>query len=109
MSVTPLPRTPEEVTPDWLSAALSERFPDTRVASVEVLEIHHGTNSNAKLGVSYDEADGLPETFFLKMPMTKQPHSESILRSSLRMWTALRERSSQRNCARPTRLSSYGA
>ena len=67
MPVTPLPRTPEEVTPDWLSAALSERFPDTRVASVEVLEIHHGTNSNAKLGVAYDEADGLPETFFLKM------------------------------------------
>jgi hypothetical protein len=63
----PLPRTPADVTPAWLSEALSERFPGTRVRAVDVLEIHHGTNSNARLGVRYDEADGLPETFFLKM------------------------------------------
>ena len=62
-----LPETPEDVTPEWLSDALSERFPGTRVRSVDVLEIHHGTNSNAKLGVRYDQADDLPETFFLKM------------------------------------------
>ena len=65
--IAPLPSDPSEVTPDWLSQALSERFPGTRVREVEVLEIHHGTNSNARLGVTYDEGPGLPETFFLKM------------------------------------------
>ena len=63
----PLPHDPSEVTPEWLGSALSERFPGTRVASVDVLEIHHGTNSNARLGVRYDAGPELPETFFLKM------------------------------------------
>lgn len=68
MSRSPaLPADPSEVTPEWLSQALDERFPGTRVASVEVLEIHHGTNSNARLGVRYAGESALPETFFLKM------------------------------------------
>jgi len=63
----PLPSDPSEVTAAWLTEALSERFPGTRVRQVEVLEIHHGTNSNARLGVRYDEGPELPESFFLKM------------------------------------------
>jgi len=62
-----LPQTPNEVTPEWLSSALTERHPDVRVRSVDVLEIHHGTNSNARLGVTYEGDADLPETFFLKM------------------------------------------
>ena len=62
-----LPQTPNEVTPEWLSSALTERHPDVRVRSVDVLEIHHGTNSNARLGVTYERDADLPETFFLKM------------------------------------------
>lgn len=68
MSVPPsLPQTPEAVSPEWLSAALAERHPGVRIRSVEVLEIHHGTNSNARLGVTYEGEPDLPETFFLKM------------------------------------------
>ena len=66
-SFSRLPADPSEVTPEWLSQALGERFPGTRVASVEVLEIHHGTNSNARLGVTYEGQSSLPETYFLKM------------------------------------------
>ena len=66
-SLLPLPISPDEVTPAWLSLALCERFPGTRVQSVDVLEIHHGTNSNARLGVTYHGESALPETFFLKM------------------------------------------
>ncbi len=65
-----LPAEPAEIDPGWLNAALAERQPGARVASVEVLEIHHGTNSNARLRVEY-EADSpagpLPSTFFLKL------------------------------------------
>ena len=64
---TAIPAAPSEVTPDWLEAALAERFPGTRVESVEVLEVHHGTNSNARLRVRYEGNCSLPETFFLKL------------------------------------------
>lgn len=68
MSTHPaLPTDPSEVTPAWLGRALSHRFPETRVASVEVLEIHHGTNSNARLGVTYHGESTLPSSYFLKM------------------------------------------
>ena len=63
----PLPTAPSEVSPEWLGEALSLRFPGTRVDTVEVLEIHHGTNSNARLGVTYQGESPLPATFFLKM------------------------------------------
>ena len=66
-SLSQLPQTPEKVTPEWLTAALDERHPGVRVRSVDVLEIHHGTNSNARLGVTYEGDTDLPETFFLKM------------------------------------------
>ena len=62
-----LPQTPEEVTADWLSDALAERHPGVRARAVDVLEIHHGTNSNARLGVTWEGDPGLPDTFFLKM------------------------------------------
>ncbi|MGE4605446.1 MAG: hypothetical protein AAEJ52_01745, partial [Myxococcota bacterium] len=65
--LSPLPRDPSEVTAGWLGRALCERFPGTRVHTVDVLEIHHGTNSNARLHVTYDGDPALPETFFLKM------------------------------------------
>ena len=66
-SLSRLPQTPENVTPEWLTAALDERHPGVHVRSVDVLEIHHGTNSNARLGVTYEGDADLPETFFLKM------------------------------------------
>ena len=52
-----IPADPSEVTPDWLETALAERFPGTGVESVDVLEIHHGTNSNARLRVRYRVED----------------------------------------------------
>ncbi|MCP4903853.1 MAG: phosphotransferase [bacterium] len=61
-----------------MSEALGERFPGTRVAAVEVLEIHHGTNSNARLGVSYAGESSLPESYFLKMLPLDPERRETI-------------------------------
>jgi hypothetical protein len=63
-----LPVQPADVTPEWLTTALRERFPAVRVESVEVLEIHHGTNSNARVRVEFSEPCELPEIYFLKLP-----------------------------------------
>ena len=73
-----LPMSPAEVTPAWLSEALSERFPNTRVVSTEVLEIREGTNSNALLRVTYDGTSELPETYFLKLPPLDPAAREQI-------------------------------
>ncbi len=78
MSTPALPRHPDEVTPAWLSDALSERFPGSAVASVEVIEVRHGTNSNARLRVAYEGASDLPETFFLKLPPLDPERREQI-------------------------------
>ena len=68
MASTPaLPSHPSHVTPEWLTEALRERFPSANVASIEVLDVHEGTNSNARLLVGYDAPCELPETFFLKI------------------------------------------
>ena len=55
----PIPAEPQSVTPEWLSEALSFRFPETRVESVEVcvreqvatLTEQDKNASNAKLGM----------------------------------------------------------
>jgi len=84
MSTSPaLPADPTQVTPEWLSLALGEHFPGVRVGSVEVLEIHHGTNSNARLGVSYEGEHSLPETYFLKMLPLDPKRRETINKTGM--------------------------
>lgn len=73
-----LPASPADVTPEWLSSALAERSPGTRVAHVEVLEIHQGTNANARLGVTYEGDVQLPSSFFLKMLPLDPERRETI-------------------------------
>ncbi len=69
-----LPTEPAEITPAWLSEALG-----VGVASVEVLEIRHGTNSNARLRIDGD----LPETLFLKLPPLDAARREAVNRTGM--------------------------
>lgn len=83
-----LPEDPADVTPEWLTQALRERFPDAEVRSVDVLEIHHGTNSNARIRVDYqgpseEGPSALPETYFLKLPPLDPERREQINRTGM--------------------------
>jgi len=79
MSTPPaLPVDPAGVTPEWLSEALRERFPTASVASIEVLEIRHGTNSHARLRIGYAVDCGLPEIAFLKLPPLDPVRREAV-------------------------------
>lgn len=77
--------TPAEVHPEWLQSALRKLDPTVRVASVNVLEIHHGTNSNARLRVEYEDAgaENLPSTFFLKMLPLDPERRETINKTGM--------------------------
>jgi hypothetical protein len=64
-----LPRTVDEITPGWLTAALNERFPGTIVARADTVEVIWGTATKVRLRLSYSEGrglGGLPERVCVK-------------------------------------------
>jgi len=56
----PLPRSIDEITPGWLSAALADRHTGVRVASVEPNDVMAGSATKIRLSVNYEE-HGLDE------------------------------------------------
>jgi aminoglycoside phosphotransferase (APT) family kinase protein len=67
MAGLPIPANVDGVTPQWLTAALQERFPGADVAAVEVLDRHEETNSHARLRIAYAQDAGAPATMFCKL------------------------------------------
>lgn len=67
MSTLPLsvPKSWDEVTPAWMSAALAERHPDAVVDEVAVELRDDGTNRRARLALKYSGGSG-PATVFVK-------------------------------------------
>lgn len=68
-AVVSIPRYPADVTPEWLSAALSERTP-VKVAEVDVAAIGTGqTGATYRVTARYATDPGeLPRTFVIKLP-----------------------------------------
>jgi len=53
-----VPKTWDDITPEWLSAALAADFPGVQVDTVTVELRDDGTNRRARLGVSYQAGAG---------------------------------------------------
>jgi hypothetical protein len=65
----PLPVTLEEITREWLTAALRTRTPDVTVRDFEILDVNRGTCTKIRLRLDMDEAGraaGIPERVILK-------------------------------------------
>jgi Ecdysteroid kinase-like family len=65
----PLPMALTDITPEWLTVALAEYAPGTRVVSARVGEPIHGTATNAQLMLEYSPRSAgfpLPTTMWLK-------------------------------------------
>ena len=60
-----VPKTWDDITPEWMSAALAADHPGATVESVTVAERDDGTNRRARLGVTYSAGRG-PATVFAK-------------------------------------------
>jgi len=69
-AVVSIPRYPGDVTPEWLSAVLSERHPSVAVSDVEVVAIGTGqTGATYRVTARYvTDPGGLPQTFVIKLP-----------------------------------------
>lgn len=65
----PLPITIEEITRDWLTAALRTRVPDATVRNFEIVDLMRSTCTKIRLRLDLDEAGrraGIPDTVVLK-------------------------------------------
>ena len=60
-----VPKSWDEITPDWMSTALSDRHPGVTVDDVTLLLRDDGTNRRARLGLTYSAGNG-PATIFVK-------------------------------------------
>ncbi|WP_407688942.1 phosphotransferase family protein [Mycobacterium sp. HUMS_1102779] len=69
-AVVSIPRYPGDVTPEWLSAALSRRGTAVEIAGVEVVAIGTGqTGATYRVKARYaTDPGGLPDTFVIKLP-----------------------------------------
>jgi hypothetical protein len=61
----PVPRTWSDVTPSWMTGALSHRLPAVGVSGVEVVGAEEGTNARARVVLSYARGTG-PASVFVK-------------------------------------------
>jgi hypothetical protein len=67
-----------EISPEWLTSVLQERYPETEVTSLYLGTQLHGTSTKTRLLLSYNDAGhrhGLPPTMWLKNGL--EPHSEA--------------------------------
>lgn len=100
----PIPETPDELTPEWLTAALGLRR--GRVAAVEWERIGQEfgfTGVIGRLRLRYEGADpGPPESLVAKLPMAQDEHSSGY-RAAQQREAALIDRYYER-CAREVRF-----
>src|SRR5437016_465612 len=61
----PVPTQWDDVTPEWMTAAIAGLPPDARVAGVNLLLRDDGTNRRARFGLTYAAGTG-PSTVFVK-------------------------------------------
>ena len=75
----PLPITIEEITREWLTAALRTRAPDVTVRDFRIVDTIHATTTKLRLKVELDDAGkraGIPELLILKGGF--EPHSRLL-------------------------------
>jgi hypothetical protein len=68
-SARPLPMTVDEITRDWLAAALRTRAPEAGLRGFQIVDINNGTCTKIRLQLDLDEAArraGIPERVILK-------------------------------------------
>jgi aminoglycoside phosphotransferase (APT) family kinase protein len=78
-----IPTTDDDLTPEWLTAALAPRYPGVAVAAVEVVDRHELTNAHARIRVTYDEPAGAPAAMFCKVAPLDPSRRDAIIASGM--------------------------
>ena len=75
----PLPTRIEDLTAEWLTAALRQWQPGVTVNAARVIDVNHGTCTKIRLGLDMDAAGraaGIPDRVILKGGF--EPHSRMM-------------------------------
>ena len=75
----PLPITFEEITAEWLTAALRQKASEVTVRKAEIVDMVRGTTTKIRIRLELDEAGrnaGIPELVILKGGF--EPHSREV-------------------------------
>lgn len=96
-AVVSIPRYPGDVTPAWLSAALSERHAGVEVSHVDVVAIGTGqTGATYRVTAQYVSDPGeLPKTFVIKLPAQDDTVRDRVVigyRSECAFYTTVADR-----------------
>ena len=78
-----LPATADKIDAAWLTQALGARYPQVRVARVEVVERHEATNAHARLRVAYHEPAGAPTAIFCKLLPSDPARRPAVARTGM--------------------------
>lgn len=78
-----LPTSPTQVTPEWLTAAVEQRFPTARANEVTVVDAHSGTTGRARIRVEWEGPDTPADTLFLKLPPTDETSRQMVLATGM--------------------------
>src|SRR5271168_2308551 len=92
-----IPRYPEDITPEWLSAAVSRDADPVQVSEVDVTAIGTGqTGATYRVSVTYaSDAGRLPDTFVIKLPAQDDTVRDRVTigyRSECAFYTAVADR-----------------
>jgi aminoglycoside phosphotransferase (APT) family kinase protein len=93
----PIPRYPDDVTPQWLSAVVSKGEDSVQVSEVDVIAIGTGqTGATYRVSAKYaSDAKGLPETFVIKLPAQDDTVRDRVIigyRSECAFYAAVADR-----------------
>ena len=65
-----IPDSVESITPEWLSRAVSTRYPRSSTASVDIVDAHSGTTGRVQLRAQWNAESDAPNSIFGKLPPT---------------------------------------
>lgn len=73
-----IPDSLDDISPDWLSSAISTRHPDASAETLEFVEAHSGTTGRVRLRVTWNAGSNAPTALFGKLPPTDPLSREMV-------------------------------
>jgi hypothetical protein len=78
-----IPAAVEDISPEWLSRVVAERFPGAVAGRVDVVGSHSGTTGRARLRATWKPGSGAPEALFAKLAPTDPIQRAMVLSTGM--------------------------
>lgn len=73
-----IPDSVESITPEWLSQAVSTRYPGSVTESIEIVDAHSGTTGRVQLRVRWNPESNAPSALFGKLAPTDPTQRQMV-------------------------------